>query len=532
MTEENKGTPLLSEDQVWDVVSFAQALTGSVSGLSSVSGLFTPHLLNWNLQNLNNNPRIPTYETLCQALNEAVKKSENLQAYSEWMEFMDMIFKRTMMYYENMLSFDLIITCNNASGGDYNSSKYKRDRAIVDDFLDRFDYQTEFRKMVKQMLRTETAFTWLRHNDNPKDMKYTLQTMPQKYCLLTGYFEQGLLYDFDMNFFLQPGRDILEYDPAFLDIMNRTFCDGGIEDYFPTNSFKDRTGLFAYWTQLSPCYTLHEDDAPHGAWAFKFDMGNFAAVPFLSAMMKDTILNLPIQKLQYDKDIAGAYGMLMGEIEMLNSQEPNATAFSPKNLGMLMNIVKKAIGKYIAVGAMPARNVDFYQYEDKNTEMYFDQLQSSASLGAAGNRVIYSSDKMSQEEIRNAIITDYNVMKRLYSQFENFLNFYVNKLTKKFKFNFTFTGSTYPFERKARQDGIMELADKGIVLNDTAFASAYGYKPNDFRRMLEETHAENSWTKDLTMLISLYTQSNKENVGRPVEDDVTTQAREYDNSNE
>ena len=523
-------TPLLTEEQVWDVLGFANALNGQISGLTGVSGLFTPNLLNQNLQNLNNNPKIPNYDEVIKALQQAVTQADNLQAYTEWTEFIDMIFKRTMMYYENMLAFDLIITCRNAGEEDYKTSKYKRDREVVDKFLDQFDYKAEFRKMVKQMLRTETAFTWLRNNNNSKDMKYTLQVMPQEYCMLTGYFEQGLLYDFDMNFFLQPGRDILEYDPAFLDIMNRTFCEGGIENYFPTNPLKKRDGLFAYWTQLSPIYQLNEEDiAPHGAWAFKFDMGNFAAVPFLSTLIKDAILNMPIQKLQYDKDMASAYGMLIGEIEMLNSQEPNATAFTPKNLGMLMNIVKKAIGKYVAVGAMPARNVDWYQYEDKNTEMYENQLQNSASLGAAGSRAIYSNDKMSQEEIRNAIITDYNVMRRLYPQFENFLNFYVNRLTKKYKFNFTFTGSTYPFERKERQDALIELADRGIVLNSSAFASAYGYKPTDFNRMLQETHAEGSWIKDLSMLMSIHTQGK---VGRPEQEDVTTQSREYDNSNE
>ena len=75
---------------------------------------------------------------------------------------------------------------------------------------------------------------------------------------------------------------------------------------------------------------------------------------------------------------------------------------------------------------------------------------------------------MSQEEIRNAILADYNVMRKVYAQFNNFLDFYVNQLTKHYKFKFAFDGSVYGFEREWRKDGIMKLAQTGIVLNETA----------------------------------------------------------------
>lgn len=520
----NNNEPLLSENQVWSVLEFAQALNNTIP----IGGLFTPDLLNRNLVNLNNNPKTPTYEQVVSALTEAVNQAENLQAYTEWAEFMDMVFKRTMMYYENMLSFDLTITCTNATKEDYQTKSYKRDRAVIDDFLDRFDYQAEFRKVVKQLLRTEIDYTWLRNNENEDNPQYTLQIMPQKYCTLTGYWEKGLLYDFDINFFLQPSTDIRQFDPVFRKIFNSMFKGDGYNNYIPTNQFDKRDGTFAYWTQLSPYYD--DGKLPHGAWAFKFDTGNFSSVPFLSSLMKDTVLNLPVQKLQYDKDMASAYGMLMGEIEMLDSTEPNATAFTPKNLGALMNIVKRAIGKYVGVGAMPAKNIHYYQYKDDNAEMYENQIKTSTATGASASRVIYSSDKMSQEEIRNAIITDYNIMKKLYPQFNNFMNFYANKLTKKYKFSFSFNGSNYSFEREQRQEQLMKLAEIGVVLNDTAFASAYGFKPNEFRRMLEETSSEGSWINDLTTLTSIHTSSGKE--GRPKQSSVSSQSREYDYTDE
>lgn len=536
MSEAQK--PLLSEQEAWGLLEFANALTFGVSGegnISSYLGYYTPDLLNQNMIGLNNNARVPTYDKLIKALNNAANDAQNLQAFTEWGEWVDMIFKRILLYYSDILSFDLMYVPVTTKKGkrvqstDFNNSKYYADRDIVDNFLSNFNYKDEFYKMVKLMLRRETAFTWLRNNEDVCNTKYTLQLMPQQYCMLTGYFEKGILYDFDMNYFLRAGVDVNEYDPIFLTKLNEYFKISQINNYYPTNPFNKRDGTFAYWIQTSPCY---DDELLHGAWAFKFDTSNFNGVPFLSALLKDTIMNIPIQKLQYDKDAAAAKGILAGEIKMLDSNEPNATAFSAKNLGTLMNIVKQALGKYVGVGAVPAQNIKWYQYKDQNTEMYNQQLQSASSQGTSGSRIIYSTDKMSQEEIRNAILTDYGIMSNLYVQFNNFLEFYVNKLTKWYNFAFEFTGSRYTFERKDRQAKLLELADRGVVLNDTAFASAYGFQPNHFRTMLEESHANNSWLKNLSMLMSIHTQGKDMAPGRPQKEDVSTDSRDYDVSDE
>lgn len=72
---------------------------------------------------------------------------------------------------------------------------------------------------------------------------------------------KGLLWDFDMNYFLQPGVDIDGFDPAFKKYYNNVFGDNQNPwHYIPTNPLDSREGIFATWTQTSP------DD---GAWCFK-----------------------------------------------------------------------------------------------------------------------------------------------------------------------------------------------------------------------------------------------------------------------
>ena len=522
----------LSYQEAWDFRTFMSEVT------NIMNGYFTPDLREQALIGLNNNSLEPTYNKVIQALCNAVDNQKNLQAFTEWTEWADSIFKRMVQYYSNLLSFDLMITCTNATKKDYGTEAYKKDYKKVCDFLDGFDYKYEFRKVIKQIMRTETDYVWLRHNEDIKNTAYTLQVMPQSYCKLTGYWEKGLLYDFDMNYFLQPSVDIDGFDTVFKTLFNKMFNDGKVtQSYNPMNNFNNRNGSFALWHQTSPLYQRKERGAKKlisGAWAFKFDMGNFAQVPFLSSVLKDAILNIPIQQLQYDKDVLSARAMLVGEIGMMNSMnERDAMAMSPTTLGKFLSYIRNAIGKHVAVGAMPAKDVDLYQFEDKNEGMYANQSKSVASSGMSASRLIYNSDKMSQEEMRNAILTDYNIMKNLYSQFNNFLNYYVNQLTTRFKFDFQFTGSNYNFERKDRQEFLMKLADKGIVLNSSAFASAFGINPVTFDRMLEQTASEDSWLNNLSTLQSVYTQSGKNSEGksgRPLADDVSTESREYDYS--
>lgn len=526
---QKKEQPLLTEQQAWDVKQFAVALN---TAMYEYPGIYTPNLANRNLLNLTGNPDTPDYDKIIKVMTEGLSQSERLNAYQTWMEFADMIFKRTMEYYSNILSFDLTITAKPKAqnkDADYNSSAYKKDLKIVHDFLDNFDYQAEFKRVVRQMLRSETAYMWLRNNGNIKNPQYTLQLMPQDRCLLTGYWQHNIpLYDFDMNYFLQAGVDIDEYDDFFKEQFNKMFERAGALNYKPTADFLNRDGTFAYTTQTTPLIT--KEGMVSGAWVFKLDNSNFHTTPFLGAMMKDTILNIPIQKLQYDKDAAAAHAYIVGEIGMLQKMEQNATKFDPTRLGALLNVVKSAVGKNVSVGAMPAENLKWFQYSDDNITMYNEQLKTSAGVGSAASRVVYATDKMSQEEIRNAIITDANIMSKVYPQFGYFLEFYINQLTTKYHFYFTFQGTTYPFEQQKRQDSLMKLAEDGIILNESAFASAFGYKPTDFHRMMEETATSEGWLKNLRQLQSLHTQSGKG--GRPVQEDVNTQSREYDSSEE
>ena len=216
----------LSKEELSSVMQFADGLFRGFSGY----GFYTPFTQNQNLLSLNNNGSKPTYDKLLRALESSPYDYGTLSSYSEFMEIWDAIYAKTLRYMGGLLAFDLSYTCKNVKDpSEYKSKEYRDDVKRVNKFLDNFDYKLEFDKVVKQLLRTETCYAWFRdtHEEiaTPIDIeddgkikrneKFSLQIMPQKECMLTGYFNcSQLLYDFNINYFLNPSVDINLFAPS------------------------------------------------------------------------------------------------------------------------------------------------------------------------------------------------------------------------------------------------------------------------------------------------------------------------------
>lgn len=522
MTEKNQqGEPLISREEAWSVLQFADALYKGYPWLYG-GGVYTPDILNANLENLNNDAEIPTYKKVLKALSNAVDNEDTLRSFSQYMEYFDTLYEKVANYKANILSFDLNPVCQNATGKDFKSEAYKADKAKVNKFLFNFDYQHIFRDVVKNVLRSGVYYCWYRETPvRTGTQKYALQMLPQKYCKITGYWENGLLFDVDLSFLLSGTVDIELYADAFGKYFDELFDPKSARRYVPSNQFKGRTGSWAFWVQTSP------DD---GAWCFKADTSTFATVPPLANLMRNTVLDAEIQKLQYDKDFASAYAILVGQMIMKkDSKQTNDFAIDPQLLGALLNMVQQGLSKNIKIGAMPTEVNKMWQFQDYNEKMYADHNLDTSALGASATRVIYSTDKASEAELIAQITTDAGEVMKMYYQFTNFLNFFVNKKTKKFKWYFHFDGLRYWFDQERRRDGMIELADRGIVLNEGAWAQAYGIPPHIFEQALDE--GKNSdFTEKLGQLISIHTATNTTNSegGRPRKRRVKESSRDYD----
>lgn len=531
----------LTEQELSTVMQFAQGLYSGFSGY----GIYTPFSQNQNLLGLNNDGIKPTLEKLLKALESAPYDYGELSSYSEFMEIWDSIYNKTLRHFVGLLAFDLSFSCKNIkNSSEYKSEEYKNDLRRVYKFLDNFDYKSEFRKVAKQVMRTETCFTWFRdtHEDiaTPIDLeeegkikkneKFSLQIMPQKHCMLTGYFNcSQLLYDFNINYFLNATTDINLYAPALKKKFKETFDSSKNYYYQPSAQLNQRNGEYANWVQTSP---------NDGAYAFKFDLSNFRQVPPLISVLKSCLNNDVIDELQKNKDLISAYLIMAGEIKTMDTSKSgnkaNQFTIAPKDLGALMSLVTRGLkSSNILASAFPLTDIKAWQYTDSNPSMVEKQYTTTAAQGASASTMIYTTSKMSQSELENALYEDYCFIKPLYEQFNQFLNFYVNKKTVKYKFEFCLDGMDRPFDRKQRQESLRNFADKGIVLDSTMWASALGIKPQVFQRSLECAH-NSDFIDNLSMMLNANTMgNNSENeAGRPKKDssersDKTEEVDEY-----
>ena len=512
----------ISTDQLDVVMQYASGLYNYLNGYN---GLYTPWTQNELLKGLNNAPIKAKKSEIDRALSNPLENESLLGSYSEFMKVWDTIYSKTLNYYSTLLSFDYRISAKNVKDPSmFKDEEYLKDKQRFYKFMDKFDYKTEFLNVLNNVLRTGKMYTWMRTtegriNDDPlsdtEDIKrlpkYVLQTMPQDVCKITGRDSTGFLYDLDMTYWLNPSVDINLYAPDIKQKFKKVFSENkGINDYYPNNQPSKRDGTYVLWTQTSP---------DEGAWVFVWDTSNPNAIPPFANLMRAVFDNDEIHRLQMNKNISSAYALLHGEIGLLDGaksgEKVNNFSISPDVMGQFMQLVQSGLKEIMKTVALPLTNTKFSQYEDKNADMETKGLDVSSGQGAFANSLIYSSGKKGQAEVINGLNLDYQLVRtRMYKQFSKFVEFYGNKKTKKYKFNVVFDGSNIPSEKEERRNNITQLANMGFTLNDSAFAQAFGYDPQEFESMMMEA-SQGNLSEYMMLPMNANTMTKGEDVGNP-----------------
>ena len=171
-------------------------------------------------------------------------------------------------------------------------------------------------------------------------------------------------------------------------------------------------------------------------------------------------------------------------------------------------------GELFNLIALPSDKIEVTQMENKNQEMYQNYLKTVSGL-LGGANVLFSTQKQTSTETLISSDIDRLMMERTYNQFENFLDYYINRLTKKFKFEFKFSGTNLYVNKEARIKEAFDFAKVGIV-SINKLANALDLDQFQLRRELEMGKA--SKISDLFMpMLNIYTDSNKteSDGGRP-----------------
>lgn len=479
----------VTEEEVYDVLNFAQQI---YSG-TFMNNIMTPELTNSRLKDSTLNPLAGTQADIEKALLNPKSSEKLLTGYSEFFELTSMIYKRTLMYLSNVLSFSVKdIVCTNAERKDYTSAEYKKDYKEVCDFLDKFKMKEEFPKVMRQMLRKDAFFSILRDDGD----KYTLQELPNEYCILTGRFNYGWLFDFNMYWFMQPGVNIEMYPEVFKEMFAQVF-ENGTYSYNNAANLNMRDGSYVYWAQTSPV---------DGFWAWKMNPESATRIPYLAPLFQDVVMQPMIRQLQANKYIIESTKVMVGLIPLLNDVKAgnvkDMIAISSETAGKFLSLLKRGISDVIKTGAVPFSDVKVLDFEGGQRNMMEDFTRVTASQTGVNSRLIFPVDKQNTLETQLSADIDVMTVAYVYEFFENFLNYYINKRTSKFKFAINLDGTNFTNERRERREEVGFWADKGVVLPNR-IAYSLDILPHHLYKQLEEAN-ENGFTDLLMPLINIF----------------------------
>lgn len=496
---------LLSPEEVKNTLfSFMEFTKGLNNGM--YPSVITPLMLNQRMQDLTMNPAGEvTQEMLDRALGDVKNSEVDLQAIGQYFENTSSVYKRLLSYLNSMLAFDLSMTCVNAEKEDYGTMAYKKDQKLMEEFLDKFDYQKEFAIATKEMLRNELFVCSPRFDSE----RYVLQELPSSpiYSKITGRWAYGILFSINMMFFVLPGIDLDLFDPFFKRAYRELWGNGKAPEYIPTLPANSRGGSsWAHWR-----------DVPVSAgWAFKMSPEIATRIPYFASLFQDIFLIPIVRTLQKNINMSAATRLIAGEVPYLNNSSAKVSdqiAISGDTLAKFLQLVSSALTSAIKVIAAPLNDIKGITFEGDNT-MYPEYLKTALASSGINTNLIFTSDvRPNQLESQLSLNVDEQLMTALYPQFNAFLNYNINKRTKKFKWDFEFEGTKFFTNRAERFDRQKDLMNLGILLPQK-ISAAIGMKPQSFRRQMEESNATN-WLDKLTPIIQSAQLSSSDKVGRP-----------------
>lgn len=499
-----KSDNLLTEEEIWDVVRFAKLVGGDeFLGIS-------PMLVSQRMKDVTLNPMSPTESTLTSAMQSPKDSEKALQAFSQDFEIQSQVYKKLISYLADMLSFDMTYICTNVKKEEeYKSKKYQDDLDKVKMFFDKFDYQKEFRTIVRQLIRNEAYFGCTRFGSE----QLVFQELPSSpdYTMINGRWDYGLSFSFNMLWFLQPGVDLRMYPPFFKEKYAKFIKSKPMGGYVPSLPSEMRgNSSYIYWQDIPSTV----------GWCFKFNPEIATRIPYFSGLFLDLIQQPLMRALQKNVNMSVASRLIMGQVGTLKdagAKTKDQFNISPDVLGKFLALVKAAIGESIKVAAAPLDNLQSVNFTSEN-ELYSSFLKTALASSGINTNLIFTSDtRPNSVETQLSLNNDEQLMTNLYPQFNSFLNYWVNKATEKYKFKFFFEGTSFYNNREIRFERQMSLADKGIVMPQK-IAAAIGMNPFDMQRQMQEARAMDFVDK-LTPIVSGFQMSGGDAAGRPKKKD-------------
>lgn len=214
-------------------------------------------------------------------------------------------------------------------------------------------------------------------------------------------------------------------------------------------------------------------------------------------------------------------GILGFNKETKSGQVANQLNITPDLLGRFLAVARKGLSEQIGLVALPVDNIETVDFDVDDNNIVTDYIQALSQQGIASADVLMSNNKLNSHQSKLASAIDGNIIRSLYKSFADFIDFFVNSRTKKYKFHVSFHDINVPDDRAERENRFKTNAAMGIV--DVQYAArVFDLNPFEFERRLAMSKSS-EFEKNLISLMSLNNQSaNMQGVGRPKKSSAET----------
>lgn len=490
----------------WDFLEFSRSYKDSY-----FNSYNTPDAINKQMQNINMNPVNASIQEIESALKNPKNSEQILRDYATSLENQNMYYKRLIRYLSDLPAYNLSFDCINIDNPiEYNSQEFKNDLKVLENFCDKFNFREEFSIALRQMLRQGVFFSVLRDDGD----RYVLQELPSNFCKITGKFNYGLLFDFDFNWFISNyGVDINMYPKVFKKMYREVF-ENISKKYNPAKNIDYRNTSFAYWHQCSP---------KDGFWAWKISPEITTLIPYFAPLFSDIVLQPIIRGLQEDKYFIEASKLLVGIIgfnkDNKSGNVANQINMTPDMLGKFLGVARQGLNKQIGLVALPVDDIKPVEFTASNSNSFSDYMTNISKQSTSSSDVLLTNNKLSVHQSKLASAVDNNFIRSTYSMFENFVEYFVNLNTNKYKFKIKFNDFNTPDDFAQRKELLETYASKGAT-NWELMARINDKNIFEYKRQIEMENALFNDVNNLFIpLTNIYTQTNDNlNGGRPTDD--------------
>lgn len=469
-------------------------------GTDLISYYMNPVLQNEILKSINMYPQKFDRSKIIELLQNPKANERALRELAQFIENNVHQFKRLVYYFGGLLSFDWYIEPVLNSPEDLQSTAFWKAYRRVLDFVEKFNIKQTFSEVTRQMLREDAKFYYVRELGD----RIVLQEMPSNYCMIDYKSEHGWKYSFNMTYFLQPGVLLENFPPEFR-IYYESFMEN--KDKVITNKEAGvragyHNGRYFYWQQLPP----------DKAWVFKFHNEVAGIVPPLITLFLEAYDLLEYHELDRIDAKVRTYKIVHNRIPLMKDGK-NST--SVDSFAITADFAKQ-FNAYMQAGlpeGVKAITTPFEQSES----MDFNKSQSSKTIYEQGNSKFWGAagtnlglDRATVSLVRNNQEVDYMFVKHLYMQFEDFLNYQIEKISGQYKFVIHLEGTEH--NRQDRINNALKAAQYGFPKTWVAVAMGKTQRELMNLSMFENTIGIVDMLEPLS---SSYQKSPNEGAGRP-----------------